>query len=152
MAHCDEIFQSVKFPDGDRKRHYHRKPGIDRACDKVRWKNRGVPSGNDRDGEVKTYHCMYGNDEWRGQPGEQEIRSIITVPVFRRPTPSHSQNAIDNARNPVARSVSQSGEVGNQTGEPEQERNRSISRHRKHVPYEWASELRPDLHRVRIWE
>src|SRR6266513_3429937 len=47
--------------------------------------------------------------------------------------------------------VTYRGEIGDEAEVPEQERDRKISADRKDVPHEWAAELRPHSHCVRIW-
>ncbi len=150
MPHGDEIFQSIEFANGNRKRHYHRKARINRAGHKVRRKNRSVPAGNHRRGKVEAHHRVHGNHQRRSQPREQQRCHLIPMPVHRRPSPTHRQNSVQNLLDPAASPVAQCRQVRNQAHKPEQQRHSRVSRYREHIPNQWAAKLRPRPHRVGI--
>ncbi len=74
------------------------------------------------------------------------------MPVPSRTSPAHGQHSVDDLKRLAARAVTQSGEIRNQSDEPEQRRDRAISGNREHVPHQWAAKLWPDPHRVWIGE
>ena len=152
MALGDEVLQPVHLADRNRQRQHHREARIDGAGDEVRRKDRGVPAGDDRHREVEAHDRVHRDDQRRREPGQQQIRRLVAMPVMRRAAPSHRQRAVDHAADLRLGPVAQRREVGNQADEPEQQRHRRVCRDREHVPDERAAELRPHVHRVRVGE
>src|ERR1019366_2028981 len=60
MPHGDEVLQPVDRADWNRKTKNHGETGINGARDKVRWEDRGVPAGDDADGEIEADDREYG--------------------------------------------------------------------------------------------
>ena len=59
MALGDEVFQPIKLADGNGQHEHHRKAGVDSPSHKVGRENRGVPAGQNADGEVKADDRVY---------------------------------------------------------------------------------------------
>ena len=152
VAHRDEIFELVNRANRDRQRHDHREAGVNRAGDKIGWKDCRVPARDHRHREVETDHGVHRNHQRRRQPRQQQVGDLVAIPMDRRPPPTHRQNAVDDLRPAVGRAIAQGGEVGNQSHEPEHRRNRRVGRHGEHVPHQWAAKLRPHTHRVGVGE
>src|SRR5271157_279204 len=71
MPHGDEVLESVDRADWNRETKNHGEAGIDGARDKVRGEDRGVPAGDDADGEIEADDRVYGEHERRREPGEK---------------------------------------------------------------------------------
>ncbi len=76
----------------------------------------------------------------------------MPVPVHRRASPAHREDAVDNFGGAVTRAIAQRGEVGDQSDVPEKQRHSGVGGDGKAVPYQRAAELRPHFHRVGIGE
>src|SRR6267378_2303164 len=70
----------------------------------------------------------------------------IAKPVPRRSAPTHRKHAVNNFHGLLDGAIAQSCQIRDQTDEPEHQRNRAVGRNRKHVPDQWAAELRPNSH------
>ena len=152
VAIGDEVFEAVDFANGDRQHQHHGEAGVNGSRNKVRGEDRGVPSGNDADGEVEADNGVHGEHKRRGESGEQEVSGLIAGPVAGRAAPSHGQQAVDHLRVFVFGTIAQGGKVGDQADEPEHERDGEVGRDREHIPDERAAELRPVVHGVRVRE
>ena len=108
-----------------------------------------MPAGHDRDREVEADDRVHRDDERRRQPGQQQVRRFVAVPVVRRAAPAHGEHAVDDAADLRLRPIAQRRQVRDQADEPEQQRHGGVRRDGEHVPDQRAPELRPDAHRVR---
>ncbi len=146
----DEVLQAVHRAQGNGERQDHREAGVDRARDEVGREDRGVPARDDADREVETDDRVHRHHERRRQPREQEVRRLVAVPVLRRAAPAERRDPVDLLEHRVLRLVAQRRKVGDETHEPEEQRDGRVGRDREHVPHERTPELRPETHRVRI--
>ena len=133
-----------------RQGEHHREAGEDRAGDEVGREDRGVPARDDAGREVEGHDRVDRDDERRGQPGEEQRRHLVVVPVARRAAPAHGEHAVDMLREAAAGPVAQRREVGDQADVPEEERDRGVGRDREDVPDQRAAELRPQAHGVGV--
>ena len=148
MAFGDEIFKAVNLADGDGQHQHHGEAGIDGASDEVGWENRGVPSGDDANREVKAHDGVDRQDQGRCQSGKQQIHRLVAVPVSGRAAPSERENAVNNFQSRIFGAVAQRRQIGDQADKPEQRRNRGVSGDGEDVPHERTAELRPYAHGV----
>ena len=95
---------------------------------------------------------MHGEHERRGQAGQKQRRRLVTDPVARRSAPAHRQQSIHVLRKRHNRAVAQRAEVGDHSDVPEDDRDRRVGGDRKDVPRQRRAELRPQIHRVGVWE
>ena len=152
VAHGDEVFEVVGFAQRNGEGQHHGKAGVDRAGDEIGREDRGVPAGNDGDGEVEAHDGVHGEHQRRRQAREKQIRRLVAMPVPRRAAPAHRQHAVNDLLGLVDGAIAKRGQVRNQADEPEQQRNRAVRGDRENVPDERAAELRPEAHRARIRE
>ena len=94
MAVGDEVLQAVGGAERNRERQHHREAGVNGAGDEVRREQRVVPAGDDRHREVETDHRVDGDDQRRGDAGEQQVGGVEPAPVTGRAAPADRQNAV----------------------------------------------------------
>ena len=149
VPHRDEVLEPVDLPQRDGERQHHRKPGVDRAGDEIRRKDRRVPSRDDADREVEAHDRVDREDERRRESREEQIDVLVPLPVTRRSPPAERQEAVGHLQTAMLRLVAQRREIRDQSDVPEQQRDREVGRDREHVPDQRTPELRPDRHAVR---
>ena len=93
---------------------------------------------------------VHRHDQRRRQAGQQQVSRAVAMPVPGRPAPAHGQDTVGILGPAILRSVTQGRQVGNQPDVPEQQRNRGIGRHGKHVPDQRTAPLGPERHGVGI--
>ncbi len=108
--------------------------------------------GNNADGEIEADYRVHRQHERRRESGQKQVRRFIARPVASGTAPSHGKQSVDHLRIFVFSAVTQGRQVGNESDEPEQERDCEIGRDREHIPDERAAELWPVVHGVRIRE
>src|SRR6185436_11941454 len=99
---------------------------IDGTGHKVGREHRRMPTGEDADGEVETYDCMDGNNQWRSEAGKQYVKRFIVVPMPRRSPPSHCEDCIERTSEPIPGAIPHRRKIRNQSDEPKYERDREI--------------------------
>src|SRR5262245_40940326 len=72
--------------------------------------------------------------------------------MTRVSTPAHGKKGENILLPLLLRGISQTREIGNQPHEPEDDRNEEIGIDGKDVPHQWAAEILPDPHSIRIWD
>src|SRR5271166_135331 len=152
VAHGNEIFQAVGFAKRNGEREHHGETGINRASNEVGRENSGMPAGNDGHREIEAHHGMHGKNQRRGESGKKQIGRLVAVPVACGIAPTHGEYSVDHLLVAALRTIPQGGEVWEQTYKPEEQRNCPVSRYRKNVPDERATELRPDSHGAGVRE
>ena len=150
MALRDQVVQAVGGAQRDGERQDHREAREDRARDEVGREDRRVPPGELRDGEVEADDGVDGDDERRGEAGEEQVGDLVPLPVPRGASPAEREHAVDDAPDAALRAVAERGEVGDEPDVPEHQRDREVGGHREHVPHQRAPELRPERHRVGV--
>ena len=141
---------SKSLRSGIERRHHHREAREDGAGDEVGREDGGVPAGHDADREVEAHDGVDREHERRREPGEQQVRRLVVVPVRGRAAPAHGAEAVDDLGELALRAVAQRREVGDEADVPEEQRDRGVGRDREDVPDERAAELRPHPHRARV--
>ena len=112
VAHRDETLEAINFAQRNRQQQNHRKACIDRPGDKVGWKDRRVPPGNDADGEIETHNRVHRKYQRRRQSREQQISHLVAVPVPRRAAPAHRQHSVNNSEYFALGAIAQRRKVG----------------------------------------
>ena len=103
-------------------------------------------------GEVEADDGVHREHQRRGQSGEQQVGRFVAVPVAGGTAPAHREHAVDDLLPAFVGAVAQGGQIGNQSDEPEQQRDGGVGRDRENVPHQRAAELRPYPHGVGIRE
>ncbi|MCG3160744.1 MAG: hypothetical protein JMDDDDMK_01819 [Acidobacteria bacterium] len=150
MAQRDQVFEAVIRAQRNGDGQHHREARKDRARDEVRRKDGRMPAGQNRNREIEADHRVNRNHQRRRQSGQQQVSHLVPLPVPRRTTPAHRQHAVNEPPRARTRTVAQCSQIGNQSDEPEDHRDREVGRDSEHVPDQRAAELRLHLLNVRI--
>ena len=102
-----------------------------------------MPAGNHRGGAVARHDRRDGDDEHRGEAGEQDIHRLVVAPLARGAEPSQRGDAVAELADLGRGTVAEDGEIGNHPGKPEERGDRQIAGHRKDVPEQGAREVGP---------
>ena len=84
----------------------------------------------------------------RGQGGQEQVGTLVAVPVADRSPPPQGKDAVGDRAEPRRRPVAERGQIGDHAHVPEEKRDGEVGPHRKEVPNQGAPELRPHLHLV----
>ncbi len=150
MAHGDEVLQPVETAQRNRENQHHREAGVDGAGYEVGRKDGRVPAGQLRHREVEADDGVHRHHQRRRETGEQQVGHLVAVPVSGRAAPAHGEQPVDDPPDAAGRAVAQGGEVGDESDEPEHQRDQQVGRYREHVPHQRAAEVRPHRHRVGV--
>ena len=148
VTHGDEVLQSPDLAGGDGEGDHHRKAAKDRPGHEIRREDRGVPTGQLADREVKGHHRVDRKDQRGRESSQQQVRPLVAVPVAGRTSPAETEEPVAQRLQLGVGSVPHGGQVGNHAQVPEQQRDGEVGGHRKHIPQQWGAELRPHFHLI----
>ena len=78
------------------------KPEIDRAGDEIRREDRGVPAGDQRNGEVEGHDGVHREHQRRGDAGQDQVGHLIVAPVAVGAAPAHGEQAVEKGAQALA--------------------------------------------------
>src|SRR5215467_2131759 len=123
VAHGDEVFQAVRFAQRNRDAQHHGKAGINSSRNEVRWENRGVPAGNNGDGEVEADYRVDGKNQRRSQSGEEQVGGLIAVPMTNGTAPAQGEHPVNDLLCFGGGMVAQGGQIRDESQKPKHQRN-----------------------------
>ena len=106
-------------------------------------KNGGMPARQDRGGKVHADNGVHGDDQGRGQPGQQQVNDFVAPPRPVRSVPAQAQQAHEAAIPAGPQAVAQRGRVRNQAHVPKRERDQEVGPNCEEVPHERRTEIDP---------
>ena len=143
MPQRDKLLKAKELASWHHESHNHGEATENGSSNKVGREDRGVPSGQLRNREVKTDDRMNAEHQWGRESSKQHICLLVATPLSSRPSPTKCSDTVHNLPRPRRRTVAQGGQVRNHSHVPKHHRNRCIGRHRKHIPEQGTTEIRP---------
>ena len=117
----DEVVKVIDLAKGNEKGENHSETAKDGARHKVRWKDGGVPSGNDGSGKIERHDTVHGQNERGRNSRENEIRFLVMGPVTVGAPPTQGQQTVCHLTKPGGGAIPQGSKVGDQAQIPEDE-------------------------------
>ena len=111
-----------------------------------------MPARQERHGKIEAHNAVHRHHQRCGQPRQEQVGYLVAMPVARRPAPPHRQHAVDDPAHGALRAVAKRGEVWNETNIPKEQRDGAVGGDGKEVPDQRTAKLRPDIHRIGIWD
>ncbi|GJE71514.1 hypothetical protein CHKEEEPN_3060 [Methylorubrum podarium] len=150
MGRGDHRLKIEAPADDDRQHHHHGETRIHRADDEVGREDRFLPAGHQARGEVEADDGVDRADERHGQRRHGLVEALVDRPVPGRAAPTERQRAVDPLPDARPRPVAHRGEVRQEAGEPEDQREQQVAQDRPEIPDQRRTPLRPEIHGVRI--
>ena len=126
MLRRDDVVEFENRARGNEQRQHHGKPSENRAGDKVRRENCGVPRRQDRRREVEGHDAVNRQHQRRRKSGQKQVGHFVMPPVAIRAAPAAGENAEEKFFDLGGGAVAQRRQVRNQSGVPKQNRHREI--------------------------
>ena len=112
------MLEPVNFSNGNYDVERHSESGVNGSGHEVGRKDCGVPAGHDCGRKIKADDAVDREHERRGQPGQQQIRDLVALPMRGGVTPAEGEESVDFFLPEISGAISQSRQIRHQTEIP----------------------------------